>query len=66
MVCMLPVLAANDGIGDPFFANIIRHSDPAFLVNPSIRAALGKLFPWKLSIFVDDHRAERAVFQTVL
>ena len=59
MVCMLPVLAANDvGIGDPFFfkylcpQGVLEGAIPLSLVNPSIRAALGKLFSWKLSILL--------------
>ena len=59
MVCMLPVLAANDvGIGDPFFCKylcpqgVLEGAIPLSLVNPSIRAALGKLFSWKLSILL--------------
>ena len=59
MVCMLPVLAANDvGIGDPFFCKylcpqgVLEGAIPLSLVNPSIRAELGKLFSWKLSILL--------------
>ncbi len=59
MVCMLPVLAANDvGIGDPFFCKylcpqgVLEGAIPLSFVNPSIRAALGKLFSWKLSILL--------------
>ncbi len=59
MVCMLPVLAANDvGIGDAFFCKylcpqgVLEGAIPLSLVNPSIRAALGKLFSWKLSILL--------------
>ena len=59
MVCMLPVLAANDvGIGDPFFCKylcpqgVLEGAIPLSLVDPSIRAALGKLFSWKLSILL--------------
>ena len=59
MVCMRPVLAANDvGIGDPFFCKylcpqgVLEGAIPLSLVNPSIRAALGKLFSWKLSILL--------------
>ena len=59
MVCMLPVLTYNDvGIGDPFFCKylcpqgVLEGAIPLSLVNPSIRAALGKLFSWKLSILL--------------
>ena len=46
------------GIGDPFFCKylcpqgVLEGAIPLSLVNPSIRAALGKLFSWKLSILL--------------
>ena len=57
MVFLLPVLVVNEaGMGDPFFCKylcpqgVLEGAIPLSLVNSSIRAALGKLFSWKLCV----------------
>ena len=59
MVCMLPVLAANDvGIGDPFFCKylcpqgVLEGAIPLSIGNAAIRSALGKLFSFKCMILI--------------
>ena len=59
MVFLLPVLVVNEaGMGDPFFCNylcpqgVLEGAIPLSLVNSSIRAALGKLFSWKLCVLI--------------
>ena len=59
MVVLLPALAVNDvGMGDPFFCKylcpqgVLEGAIPLALVNSGIRAALGKLFTWKLCILL--------------
>ncbi len=57
MVVLLPMLITNDvGMGDPFFCKylcpqgILEGAIPLAIVNSGIRAALGALFSWKISI----------------
>ena len=57
MVVLLPALLVNDvGMGDPFFCKylcpqgVLEGAIPLAAVNTGIRAALGKLFTWKLGI----------------
>ena len=59
MVVALPLLAVNElGMGDPFFCKylcpqgVLEGAIPLSLANSGIRAALGKLFTWKLSILL--------------
>ncbi len=59
MVVLLPAFAVNDvGMGDPFFCKylcpqgVLEGAIPLALVNSGIRAALGKLFTWKLCILL--------------
>ena len=59
MVFLLPVLVVNEaGMGDPFFCKylcpqgVLEGAIPLSLVNSSIRAALGKLFSWKLCVLI--------------
>ena len=59
MVFLLPVLVVNEaGLGDPFFCKylcpqgVLEGAIPLSLTNASIRAALGKLFSWKLCVLV--------------
>ena len=59
MVVLLPAIAVNDvGMGDPFFCKylcpqgVLEGAIPLALVNSGIRAALGKLFTWKLCILL--------------
>lgn len=59
MVVLLPAFAVNDvGMGDPFFCKylcpqgVLEGAIPLALVNFGIRAALGKLFTWKLCILL--------------
>ena len=59
MVVLLPVLVVNDvGMGNPFFCKylcpqgVLEGAIPLSLANSGIRAALGKLFTWKLSILL--------------
>lgn len=59
MVVLLPVLVVNDvGMGNPFFCKylcpqgVLEGAIPLSLANSGIRAALGKLFSWKLSILL--------------
>ena len=59
MVVLLPAFAVNDvGMGDPFFCKylcpqgVLEGALPLALVNSGIRAALGKLFTWKLCILL--------------
>ena len=59
MVVLLPAFAVNDvGMGDPFFCKylcpqgVLEGAIPLALVNSGIRAALGKLFNWKLCILL--------------
>lgn len=59
MVVLLPAFAVNDvGMGDPFFCKYLcpqgalEGAIPLALVNSGIRAALGKLFNWKLCILL--------------
>ena len=60
MVVLLPAFAVNDvGMGDPFFCKylfpqgVLEGAIPLALVNSGIRAALGKLFNWKLCILLE-------------
>ena len=57
MVVLMPMLITNDvGMGDPFFCKylcpqgVLEGAIPLAAVNTGIRAALGKLFTWKLGI----------------
>lgn len=59
MVFLLPVLVVNEiGLGEPFFCKylcpqgVMEGAIPLSLVNSGIRAALGKLFTWKLGILL--------------
>lgn len=59
MVVLLPTLITNDlGMGNPFFCKylcpqgVLEGAIPLALVNSGIRAALGKLFTWKLGILI--------------
>ena len=59
MVILMPILIADDvGIGSPYFCKylcpqgVLEGALPLAAVNGGIRAALGKLFSWKLSILV--------------
>ena len=59
MVVLLPAFAVNDvGMGDPFFCKylcpqgVLEGAIPLALVNSGIRAALGRLFTWKLCILL--------------
>ena len=59
MVVLLPVLVVNDvGMGNPFFCKylcpqgVLEGAIPLSLANSGIRAALGKLFTWKLGILL--------------
>lgn len=59
MVILMPVLITNElGMGTPFFCKwlcpqgILEGSIPLALVSDSIRAALGKLFSWKLFVLL--------------
>ncbi len=59
MVVLLPALITNDlGMGNPFFCKylcpqgVLEGAIPLALVNSGIRAALGKLFTWKLGILI--------------
>ena len=59
LVVLLPVLVTNDlGMGNPFFCKylcpqgVLEGAIPLALVNNGIRAALGKLFTWKLGILI--------------
>ena len=59
MVVLLPAFAVNDvGMGGPFFCKylcpqgVLEGAIPLALVNSGIRAALGKLFNWKLCILL--------------
>ena len=59
MVVLLPVLVVNDvGMGNPFFCKylcpqgVLEGAIPLSLANAGIRAALGKLFTWKLGILL--------------
>lgn len=58
-VVLLPALVTNDlGMGNPFFCKylcpqgVLEGAIPLALVNSGIRAALGKLFTWKLGILI--------------
>ena len=59
MVILLPMLGTNQlGMGDPFFCKylcpqgVLEGAIPLSLTNAGIRAALGKLFSWKLGILL--------------
>lgn len=59
MVFLLPALAVSDvGMGDPFFCKylcpqgVLEGAVPLSIANSGIRAALGSLFTWKLSILL--------------
>ena len=59
MVVLLPALVVNEmGMGDPFFCKylcpqgVLEGAIPLSLTNAGIRAALGKLFSWKLCILL--------------
>lgn len=59
MVFLLPLLITNEiGMGNPFFCKylcpqgVLEGAIPLSIVNPSIRAALGKLFTWKLFLLI--------------
>ncbi len=59
MVVLLPALVVNEmGMGDPFFCKylcpqgVLEGALPLSLTNAGIRAALGKLFSWKLCILL--------------
>ncbi len=59
MVVLLPVLVTNNlGMGNPFFCKylcpqgVLEGAIPLSVASTSIRAALGKLFTWKLSILI--------------
>ena len=58
-VIILPIFFVNDvGMGDPFFCKylcpqgVLEGAIPLSLTNSGIRAALGSLFTWKLSILL--------------
>ena len=58
-VILLPALVVNDvGMGDPFFCKylcpqgVLEGAIPLSMVDAGIRAALGKLFTWKMIILV--------------
>lgn len=58
-VILLPILVRNDvNMANPFFCKyicpqgVLEGALPLSLVNPSVKAALGKLFTWKFSILV--------------
>ena len=58
-VILLPAILTDDaGMGEPFFCKylcpqgVLEGAIPLSVVNPGIRAALGKLFAWKLSLLV--------------
>lgn len=59
MVVLLPVLVTNNlGMGNPFFCKylcpqgVLEGAIPLSVASTSIRAALGKLFTWKLGILI--------------
>ena len=59
MVFLLPALMKGDtGIGDPYFCKylcpqgVLEGAIPLSLANAGIRAALGKLFTWKLCVLI--------------
>ena len=59
MVVLLPAFLVNDvGMGDPFFCKylcpqgVLEGAIPLSLANSGIRAALGKLYTWKLGILL--------------
>ena len=59
MVVLLPAFVVNEmGMGDPFFCKylcpqgVLEGAIPLSLTNAGIRAALGKLFSWKLCILL--------------
>ena len=59
MVVLLPVLVTNNlGMGNPFFCKylcpqgVLEGAIPLSIASTSIRAALGKLFTWKLGILI--------------
>lgn len=59
MVVLLPILVVNElGMGEPFFCKylcpqgVMEGAIPLSIVNSGIRAALGKLFTWKLGILL--------------
>ena len=59
MVVLLPVLVTNNlGMGNPFFCKylcpqgVLEGAIPLSFASTSIRAALGKLFTWKLGILI--------------
>ena len=59
MVVLLPAFLVNDvGMGDPYFCKylcpqgVLEGAIPLSLANSGIRAALGKLFTWKLGILL--------------
>lgn len=59
IVVLMPILITNDlGMGSPFFCKylcpqgILEGAIPLALVSSSIRAALGKLFSWKLIVLI--------------
>ena len=58
-VILLPLLVTNSlGMGNPFFCKylcpqgVLEGAIPLSIANASIRAALGKLFPWKFGILI--------------
>ena len=59
MVILLPAFLVNDvGMGDPYFCKylcpqgVLEGAIPLSLANAGIRAALGKLFTWKLCVLI--------------
>ena len=59
MVILLPVFVTNNlGMGNPFFCKylcpqgVLEGAIPLSIASTSIRAALGKLFTWKLGILI--------------
>ena len=59
MVVLLPAIIVSDvGIGDPFFCKylcpqgVLEGAIPLSAVNAGIRAALGSLFTWKLTVLL--------------
>ena len=59
MVVLLPAFLVNDvGMGDPYFCKylcpqgVLEGAIPLSLANAGIRAALGKLFTWKLCVLI--------------
>ncbi|KXO17004.1 4Fe-4S binding domain protein [Clostridiales bacterium KA00134] len=59
MVLALPILVTNElGMGNPFFCKylcpqgVLEGAIPLSIKNAGIRAALGKLFSWKLSLLI--------------